>query len=140
MDWYGFSDRLGFITSDNYGANDTLCRAIVEAVPEWNPVDNRLRCLGDIINLAVQAFLFAKDEEAIDEAERQSQRSNRDINEEIALASMKSKEGWSTVLPLQKLHSFCVALNRSLGLKTAFKKLYKGRTIHSPNATRWNSW
>lgn len=140
MDWYGFNDRLGFITGDNHGANDTLCRAIAEAVPEWNPVDNRLRCLGHIINLAVQAFLFAKDEEAIDEAERQSQRSNRDIDEEIALASMKSKEGWSTVLPLQKLHGFCVALNRSASLKAAFKKLCKGRTIHSPNATRWNSW
>jgi len=140
MDWYGFSDSLGFITGDNHGANDTLCRAIAEAVPEWNPVDNRLRCLGHIINLAVQAFSFAKDEEAIDEAERQSQRSNRDIDEEIALASMKSKDGWSTVLPLQKLYGFCVALNHSASLRTAFKKLCKGHTIHSPNATRWNSW
>lgn len=144
MDWYGFSDRLGYITGDNHGANNnvTLCRAIVKAVQEWNPVDNRLRCLGHIINLAVQALLFAENQEAIDEAERQSQCSNRDIEEEIALASMKSRGGWSTVLtlPLQNLHSFCVALNRSSSLKTAFKKLCKGRTIHSPNATRWNSW
>lgn len=140
MEWYGFRDRLGFITGDNHGANDTLCRAVAEAAPEWSPVDNRLRCLGHIINLAVQAFLFAKDEDAIDEAERQSRRSNRDIDEEIALASVKSQEGWSTVLPLQKLHAFCAALNRSSALSTAFKKLCKGRTIHSPNITRWNSW
>jgi hypothetical protein len=32
MEWYGFGDRLGFITSDNYGANNTLCRAVAEAV------------------------------------------------------------------------------------------------------------
>jgi hypothetical protein len=75
MEWYGFGDRLGFITGDNHGANDTLCRAVAEAVPGWNPVDNRLRCLGHIMNLAVQAFLFAKDEDAIEEAERQSQHS-----------------------------------------------------------------
>jgi hypothetical protein len=93
MNWYGLNDKLGFITGDNHGANDTLCRAIAEAVPERNPVDNRLRCLGHIINLAIQVFLFAKDGEAIDEAEQQSQRSNRDIDEEIALDSMKSKEG-----------------------------------------------
>lgn len=140
MEWYDFRDRLGFITGDNHGANDTLCRAIAEAVPEWSPVDNRLRCLGHIINLAVQAFLFARDEDAIEEAERQSRRSRRDIDEEIALASVKSQEGWSTVLPLKKLHTFCAALNRSSALNTAFKKLCKGRTVHSPNVTRWNSW
>jgi hypothetical protein len=140
MEWYGFGDRLGFITGDNHGANDTLCRAVAEAVPGWNPVDNRLRYLGHIMNLAVQAFLFAKDEDAIEEAERQSQRSKRDIDEEIALVSVRLQEGWSTVLPLQKLHTFCAALNRSSALNTAFKKLCKGRTVHSPNVTRWNSW
>ncbi|KAI6788289.1 hypothetical protein KC361_g9125 [Hortaea werneckii] len=140
MEWYGFRDRLGFISGDNPGANDTLCRAVAEAVPEWSPVDNRLRCLGHIINLAVQAFLFAKDEDAIEEAERQSRRSKRGIDEEIALASVKTHEGWSTVLPLQKLHAFCAALNSSSALSTAFKKLCKGRTIHSPNVTCWNNW
>lgn len=110
MEWYGFRDRLGLISGDNPGANDTLCRAVAEAVPEWSPVDNRLRCLGHIINLAVQAFFFAKDEDAIEEAERQSRRSKRGVDEEIALASVKTHEGWSTALPLQKLHAFCAAL------------------------------
>lgn len=53
----------------------------------------------------MQAFPFAKDEDAIEGAERQSQRSKRDIDEEIELASVKLQEGWSTVLPLQKLHT-----------------------------------
>jgi hypothetical protein len=140
MEWYDFKDRLGFITGDNHGANDTLCRAIAEAVPEWSPVDNRLRCLGHIIDLAVQAFLFARDEDAIEKAERQSRRSRRDIDEEIALASVKSQEGWSTVLPLKKLQTFCAALKRIPAFDTAFKQLCKGRTVHSPNVTCWNSW
>jgi hypothetical protein len=140
MEWYDFRDRLGFMTGDNHGANDTLCRAIAEAVPGWSPVDNRLRCLGHIISLAVQAFLLVRHEDAIEEAERHSRRSRRIIDEEIALASVKSQEGWSTALPLKKLHTFCAALNRSSALNTAFKKLCKGRTVHSPNVTRWNSW
>ncbi|KAI6824493.1 hypothetical protein KC342_g11558 [Hortaea werneckii] len=139
MDWYGFRDRLGFITGDNQGANDTMCRAVTGALPEWSPLDNRLRPLGHNINLAVQAFLFANDGDAIEEAERQSRRSKRDMDDEIALASVKSKEGRSTVLPLQKLHTFCVALNRHSSLNAAFKKLCKRRTVHLPNVTRWNS-
>lgn len=128
-EWYGFENRLGFMTGDNHGANDTLCRAIAEAVPGWDPVDNRLRCLGHIINLAVQAFLFAKDQDAIGEAERQSQRSERDIDEEIAFASVSCRKAGRRA-----------ALNRSSALNTASKKLCKGRTIHSLNALRWNSW
>jgi hypothetical protein len=140
LEWYGFRHRLGFITGDYHGANDTLCRAVAEAIPGWSPVDNLLRCLGHIIKLVVQALLFAKDEDVIEEAERQSQPSQCDIDEKIALASVKSQEGWSTVLLLQKLHAFCAALNRSSALNTASKKLCKGRTVHSPNVTRWISW
>jgi hypothetical protein len=53
LESYGVRDRLGFVTGDNHGAIDTLCRAVAEAIPEWSPVDNRLRCLGHIINLTV---------------------------------------------------------------------------------------
>ena len=143
IEWYDFKDRLGFVIGDNHAANDTLCRAIAEQIDEWSQIDNRLRCLGHIINLAVQAFLFAPDkdaQEAINEAERQSQRSRREIEDEIADASAKEGKGWTTILPLQKLHDFCVALNRSDKLKVAFKKLTKGKVVHSPNRTRWNSW
>jgi hypothetical protein len=135
MEWYDLKDRLGFITGDNHGAHDTLCRAIAEPVPEWSPVDNCLCCLGHIVDLTVQAFLFARDEDAIEEAEQQSRRSRRDIDEEIALASVKSQEGWSTILPLNKPHTFCAALNHSPAPDTAFKKLCKRRTVHSPNVT-----
>ena len=139
--FYGIQGKLGFLTADNHGANDTLCRAIAEELDDWNPVDNRLRCLGHIINLAVQAFLFSRNEEAVAEAGRQSQRCRTDIDFEIAAGSITEDDrGWSTILPLQKLHTLTSRLNRSDKLKLQFKKLTKGRTIHSDNETRWNSW
>lgn len=80
LKWYGIEHRLGYVTGDNHGANDTLCAALAEELEDWDPVRNRLRCLGYIINLAVQAFLFAKDDEAVEEAERQSQRTGQDLD------------------------------------------------------------
>ena len=35
---------------------------------EWSATTNRLRCLGHVLNLAIQAFLFARDNEAIEYA------------------------------------------------------------------------
>lgn len=48
---YGVKGKLGFLTADNHGANGTLCRAIAEELDGWNPVDNRLRCLGPVMLL-----------------------------------------------------------------------------------------
>ena len=30
LDYYGIKDRLGYITSDNYGANDVLCNILAQ--------------------------------------------------------------------------------------------------------------
>ncbi|CAG5137353.1 uncharacterized protein ALTATR162_LOCUS72 [Alternaria atra] len=66
---YNLSPRLGWITSDNVGVNDTLVRAIeafmrTEGITYWTEKTRRLRCIGHIINLATQAFMFATNEEA----------------------------------------------------------------------------
>jgi hypothetical protein len=60
---YGIVRRLGSIVSDNASTNDTLCRAIgsylkEEEETQWDPTFRRIRCIGHVINLAVQAFLF----------------------------------------------------------------------------------
>ena len=59
---FGIVERLGVIMGDNASNNDTLCRAILARLKEngvkWNSVQERLRYLGHIINLIVQAFLF----------------------------------------------------------------------------------
>jgi hypothetical protein len=61
---YNLATRLGWITSDNVGVNDTLVRAIksfirAEGINYWTEKTRRLRCISHIINLATQAFMFA---------------------------------------------------------------------------------
>ena len=56
------------MTSDNASSMVTSVTKVASLLAEeanWSAQDNHLRCLGHILNLAVQAFLFSKDEEAI---------------------------------------------------------------------------
>jgi hypothetical protein len=67
LEAYGITDRLGYITADNYGANDTMCIELERQLPTpWQAEQRRLRCVSYIINIAVQAFFFVKDKEAVD--------------------------------------------------------------------------
>lgn len=126
--FYEIKDKLGFITGDNHGANDTLCQAIALQVDNFHPVEGRLRCLSHIINLAVQAFLFCKDKAAVDKAERQSTASNTDIEAELIAAATTA--GWTSVLPLRKLKTFTNKLSRSHRLFNSFKKLTTGLIVY----------
>jgi hypothetical protein len=61
---YGIVRKLRAIIADNISLNNVFCRLIenhwkeklglVRKIAEW-----RIRCIGHIINLVVQAFLFA---------------------------------------------------------------------------------
>ncbi len=56
--------KLGAIIVDNVAPNNVLCRTIEahykdKEGKEWLANDWRIRCIGYIINLVVQAFLFA---------------------------------------------------------------------------------
>jgi hypothetical protein len=66
LNHYGIKEKLGYITGNNHSANDTICECISEDIEGWDPIEHRLHCFGHIINLAVEAFLFAKDKEAIE--------------------------------------------------------------------------
>jgi hypothetical protein len=59
---YGIDQKLGAIIGDNASSNDKLCRLLGSILEEegstWVASDNRIRCNGHVINLAVQAFLF----------------------------------------------------------------------------------
>ena len=91
---YGVEERLGYITTDNHGANDTMCTAIEEEIPNFKPEERRLRCVGHIINIAIQAFLFARNEEAVEVAiEASKAQSQGTLEEEILAASEKDTEG-----------------------------------------------
>jgi hypothetical protein len=60
---YSIVQKLGVIIGDNSSTNDTLCHEISCYLEEEedlksDPVCQCLCCLGYIINLAIQAFLF----------------------------------------------------------------------------------
>ena len=50
-----------------------MLRALQEVhqLPNFDPIKHRVRCFAHTLNLAIQAFLFAEDPEAAEEAIRQ---------------------------------------------------------------------
>jgi hypothetical protein len=59
---YGIQQKIGSIVCDNHTTNDKLCRIVAKYLEEegikWDPIYRRIFCIGHVINLAVQAFLF----------------------------------------------------------------------------------
>jgi len=135
---YNISRKLGAIVSDNASSNDVLCRIISNHLKEQEDIqwDNslwRLRCIGHIINLAVDAFLFKdliekEDLEAIDQEEAEG----KFIQD--ATQTKVRKIG-----PLGRLHNIVIHIRNSPSRTKEFKDLAK-RTIPLDNRTRWNSW
>ena len=50
---FEIDQKLGYITANNYGANNTLCKAISNKLVNWQLLEHRLQYIGYIINLAV---------------------------------------------------------------------------------------
>ena len=100
LDIYSIRSMLGYTTTDNATCNDTMCRALSNSLDsQWDAVEGRLRCAGHIINLPMQAFLFAKDDEAVEEALRQADLRGSEVDEEIAILSRRGIEGgWINVI------------------------------------------
>lgn len=89
---YGILHKLGYITGDNHGSNDVLCRLLSQFLRErgisWNAKHRRIRYHGHIINLYVQAFLFMGSKEAVLEAYREIEEMDE------ASFNMDMLEGW----------------------------------------------
>lgn len=143
LDTFSIEHRLGAITSDNASAMTTMTEQLesmlrIRKGVEWSATTNRLRCLGHVLNLAVQAFLFARDNEAVEYASQIAQRSRQPLYETVGQLSASEGQGWCAMPALQKLREFTTIL-RNLRHYNAFKTLAHG-TIPMPNETRWNSW
>ena len=74
---YRIAERLGVYVADNATNNDVACRVLIRVFHEGEEKSSRRsRCLGHIINLAAQAFIYGRDNEAfiteIDETEAAS--------------------------------------------------------------------
>jgi hypothetical protein len=136
---YGITQKLGAVVGDNSSTNDTLCREIEDHLLEeedisWDASYWRARCMGHIINLAVQAFLFhhtvgTHELELYDDLEQRGELSGK---EEVA-------RKFRLLGPLGKLHNILVHIHSTPALVQEFLGL-AGRLIPLDNRTRWNSW
>ena len=95
----------------------------VLALPyDYDATEHRIRCLGHILNLAVQDFLCVKD---IEQAEGAS----------LGEISTNYRFG-----PLGKLHNLVVTFARNPEKLQRFKVISNGLILPRDNSTRWNSW
>jgi hypothetical protein len=134
---YGIVQKLGAVVADNSGTNDTLCQEIEAHLLEiedlvWESSHWRLRCLGHIINLAVQAFLF-HNVIGMEEMKLYNE------SEESGELGDETKQKFRLLGPLGKLHNIIVNIRGSAGCTAEFLELAE-RMIPLDNCTRWNSW
>jgi hypothetical protein len=122
-------DRLGYFVCDNASSNDTAIRDILKSygiVGEQNR--RRLRCLGHIINLAAQAFLFGKDSEAFESGDLDNLETAYQI--------------WQQSGPVGQIHYLVAFIRASSQRREDFTRLQGDQKALQPlldNKTRWNS-
>lgn len=86
---YAIERRLGCITSDDAGSNDTLCKYLAGKLQlltppvYWDPLLHRIRCNGHTINIATQAFMTAANAEAVELAIESSQCTGIDVEDRL---------------------------------------------------------
>jgi len=135
---YDIVRKLRAIVGDNSSTNDTLCRAIEtylkrEEDLQWSATQWRVRCIGHIINLAVQGFLFhnsisAKELKLYNELE---ERGELEDIEEV-------KQKFRLLGPLGQLHNIIVDIRSSANRTAEFVAL-AARMVPLDNCIRWNS-
>jgi hypothetical protein len=136
---YGIVHKLGAIVADNASSNNVLCRTIEtymeeEADQDWSACNWRIRCIGHIINLVVQAFLFTNVMAMSELESYDDQDKNGDATDEEARRARFRLLG-----PLGQGHNIVAYIRGSPARTKVFKEL-AGRMIPMDNRTRWNSW
>ena len=139
--------KVGYIMGDNHGSNDTLCRSLKRHLSKerinWDPVHHRLRCIGHVLNLAVQDFLFGDTKVgeliASEEEEEEGEEVEEEEEEEPREPKSRGKAAWRRLGTLGKLHNIAIFIRSSVPRYCDFKDM-AGRGLPLDNSTRWNSW
>ena len=136
---YDIVQKLGAVVGDNASTNNTLCRTIEahlleEEDIEWDASHWQMHCIGHIINLAVQAFLFQNVIE-IEELESYDDQESRGETKD----EEKRRVKFQLMGPLGQLHNIIVHIRGSTACINEFLKLAE-RMVPLDNHTRWNSW
>jgi hypothetical protein len=119
-----------------------------EGITYWTEKTRRLRCIGHIINLATQAFMFATNEEAAELAYERAKLTQLDSDGTESYSGSEYNIADTALAnhpALAKLRSLAVIL-RDDKFNQAFKQLSRSfpecpATIPKiPGETRWNGW
>ncbi|KAK2686790.1 hypothetical protein QWA68_014948 [Fusarium oxysporum] len=70
LETFGIMSKLGYHTGDNATSNNTCLESIARRLKEnlnidYDPKKHRIRCIGHIINVSLQAFLLGSSNEAL---------------------------------------------------------------------------
>ena len=162
LEEYGIIRKLGAIVADNSTTNDTLCSSIHDHLAQneavqWDPIQQRIRCQGHTINLAVKDFLFkdiisleeVESYERIEVSEDSEEDSDSDSDSEELELEVRSLDCFEEDIDqgevframgiLGKLHNVVVHFRSSPNRTKEFVSLV-GRRVPLDNSTRWNSW
>jgi hypothetical protein len=125
VEQYGFKSRLGVFVADNADTNDVAWRhSLLTLNPLRDASKSRSRCLGHIINLAAQAFLFGTDVEAFEMTVSM-------VNDFTSMESVQWKtvqQAWRRRGPIGKVHNLAVFIRSSPQRREAFKKTVVGES------------
>jgi hypothetical protein len=122
-------NQLGYFVCDNASPNDTAVRAILKSQDKQTEEERRrLRCLGHIINLAAQAFLFGKNIEAFEDGDLE------DLETAYQL--------WQQAGPVGQIHYLVAFIRSTSQRRQDFIRMQgdvQGLQPLLNNQTRWNS-
>jgi hypothetical protein len=153
---YGIHSKLGWHTGDNASSNGTCLaemesRLLSEHQVQFNAKQRRVRCIGHIINLSLQAFLLASSKEALlaalaaadDDGEEPLAQFSDSLGSYQRRDSQSSvgtdSAGFQNTPTLHKLHELAVWL-RSSSLHADIWDDNVGLRLGIDNRTRWSSW
>jgi hypothetical protein len=134
-EFYGILDRMGYMQADNAKNNDTMGSWLSQELEDrgisWDNAKYRVRCIGHIINLSVQAFLrgLSKD---FDFKSSEDGILDKDFN------NSPEVKRWRKLGPLGKLRNLVVYILASPKRRQIWKE-YAPKLLKKHNATRWNS-
>jgi hypothetical protein len=134
---WDISERIGVCVADNASNIDAAVRHIFSTLRpdeiDDNPSARRSRCLGHIVNLAAQAFLFGKDCAAfaddIARAEEATLRDQRFLETE--------QEKWRRQGPVGKFHNIAKFIRASTQRRKEFSSVIKGWIVQAREQGLW---
>lgn len=138
---YEVTDKVGYFVLDNATNNNTCLEEVFDQLGLKVPVEHRrLRCLGHVINLTAQAFLFGVNAEAF----------TSEVDSDIVRANEAEElKVWRKKRPIGKLHNIVTFIRRTSQRRETFQSIvvhdkglvqqYNQLQLVADNDTRWNS-